>query len=194
MDTERRGAWFGPLGVALCGGLVLGGCLGGKGGGLLGGDPTDFANLDKDGDEAITTTEFAKWGKDQGVLDAFMGEAQGEIATTALAQGLYTIWDIEGSGITEGEWNEGLRMWFPDAETQDFASWDLSEDGTLDADELVAGFAHTGLLNTWDDDKNGKIDTNETYGRFYDVFDRDGDGMLTTDEWTGGLASWNWDF
>jgi len=193
MDTERRGWWIGPSGSAACG-LLLAGCLGPIGGGGLLGDASDFVNLDKDGDEAVTVNEFSKWGKDQGVLDAFMGDTKGEIASTALSQGLYDIWDIEGSGITEAEWSEGLRAWFPDGDTQEFTSWDLDQDGTLDRDELVAGFAHTDLLSGWDDDSDGALTMDETYRRFYDVFDGNSDGTLTSDEWTAGLASWNWGF
>lgn len=191
MDTERRGWWLGPSGVAVGGAWLLGGCMGA---GILGQNARDFVFVDKNGDEAITAGEFENWGKEQGVLDAFMGEEKGTLGETALSEGLYDIWDVEGSGLTEGEWNEGLRVWFPDEGTQDFTTWDVDEDETLDNDEFVAGMAHTELLESWDDDGDGNIGTAETYERFYDVFDTDSDDTLTSREWTAGLAGWNWNF
>ncbi|MDP2307499.1 MAG: hypothetical protein Q8P18_15840 [Pseudomonadota bacterium] len=191
MDTQRRGVGIGLLGVTL---VLIGGCLGPKGGGIFGGEPTDFAKLDTDSDASVTSGEFATWGEDQGVLDAYMGDIEGEISDSALALGLYDLWDIEGAGLSEAEWNEGLKIWFPDAAAQDFAAWDLNMDGTINRDELVAGIAHGGLVQGWDEDGNQKISTEEAYDRFYDVFDRDGDDALTAAEWRSGLATWNWDF
>lgn len=164
-------------GVAMAGCSPLEGLVGGE-------DPNAFASIDTNGDDGISAKEFQTWGEAEGLLSMLGGSDDG-IATLDLADGVYPLWDIEGSGITEAEFNQGLATWFPDADAGDFAEWDLDGDASLDRDELAAGFAHTGLSSAWDADGDGILSPREVDGELYDLFDTNGDARLDKREWSG---------
>ncbi len=157
------------------------------------GKVTDFANVDRDGDSSVARDEFAAWGDEQGLF-SMMGGTQGILDPLDLASGLYGLWDMEGSGITEAEWTQGIEAWFPDADAGMYTDWDLNADNLLDEDELRAGFAHTGIAESWDADKTGEITDKEFYEQVYGVFDTDGDDVISEREWNTGITDWGWSF
>ncbi|MDP2312062.1 MAG: hypothetical protein Q8P41_04095 [Pseudomonadota bacterium] len=154
--------------------------------------PTDFATLDKDSDAQVTRSEFAQWGAEQGVLDMFQGEREGIVDETSLASALYTLWNREGDGLTENEWNDGLKAWFPEASKQTFTDWDINQDLSIDEQELAAGFAHGNMLQDWDANGDDEVTTDEAVTGIYQVFDTNRDDSVSRTEWTDAIGRWSW--
>ncbi len=176
----------------LCTGMVAAGATlsACRGGGEP--DPREFAVLDTDGDQSVTREEFALWGRDHGLLETFVSPGEKTVGETALARGLFELWNVEGTGINENEWTEGARLWLPAADLGYFTNWDVNRNGVLDENEMVAGFSHSGGLRAFDEDGNGQIAPNELLAQFHRVFDENGDERVDSGEWASGLERWNW--
>lgn len=188
-NMDRRGTWiFGCLCTGLsAAGATLAGCRGDGGP-----DPREFTVLDVDGDASVSREEFARWGREHGVLDSFVSPGEKTVGETGLARGLFELWNVEGTGINEAEWTEGAGIWFPAADLGSFSSWDVDRNGILDENEMVAGFSHTNALRSFDEDGNGQIAPNELLSQFHRVFDENGDERVDSGEWASGLERWRW--
>jgi hypothetical protein len=181
------------LGAIALGAFGTGGCSGReRGGGLFGGaEEADYATVDLDQNGRVAPDELAGWAEEVGVVDSWDTDGQPGIGPLELARGFYALWDEDGGGLSEAEWSQGLHAWYPKAKDYGtFADWDLDGDGTIHEDELYAGLSHTKLLASWMGDR-GHVDPEDVYRHMFEVFDTNGDHVVTEQEWRGGLTRWN---
>ena len=76
------------------------------------------------------------------------------------------------------------------ASAQMFAQWDADGDGQLTEREFVRGAQDRGLLQDLDFDEDGVVDRTEFHQGVYQLWDRDGNGVLSVSEWDRGFDQW----
>lgn len=143
-----------------------------------------FAEWDGDGDAALDRGEFVSWWEEEGMPDAWDGDAADGISEEEFTSGLYDHWDRDDDDrITEREWEERVVVWFADTDYGIWSEWDLDGDSTLDLDEVREGLARESLYDTVDLDDDYVLSRQESTAWVFDTFDTNDDGQIDISEW-----------
>lgn len=149
------------------------------------GVPVDFAKADKNGDGAIDMLELSLAITEAHARRGMQGPNRGQNFKRMLK--LIERMDTNQDGrIDKAEWK---------GRPETFANLDANQDGAITKDELesvakrVAGWrsrSGEALFRRMDANEDGKIERDEwkLEPEFFDRFDRNGDGVITTDEVT----------
>ena len=73
---------------------------------------------------------------------------------------------------------------------QALGAWDANRDGAVERAELETGLGLKGVFETWDADEDDLIDSREFVVGLHELWDIDGDGDLSVDEWQGAADAW----
>lgn len=98
----------------------------------------------------------------------------------------------DDTGSTAGSWDSSDRA-IAETETitvfeasESFADFDIDENGTLDADEILATYQNN--FEEWDADGDG-LDSEEFYITTFANTDADDDDSISAEEWDAGFAA-----
>lgn len=98
----------------------------------------------------------------------------------------------DDTGSTAGSWDSSDRA-IAETETitvfeasESFADFDIDENGTLDADEILATYQNN--FEEWDADGDG-LDSEEFYNTTFANTDADDDDSISAEEWDAGFAA-----
>ena len=69
-------------------------------------------------------------------------------------------------------------------------AWDDNDDGLLDEAEFSQGLLDAGVFDEWDVDDDDLVGSDEFAEGVYGLWDTDGDGELTIDEWDNAVDRW----
>jgi len=143
---------------------------------------TSSTSVQKNADGSTTTTTttyYVDYDKNHnGILDS-----------NEFYHYAYTAWDANHDGyLSPDEWKMSTARWYGPASTtyKTYTYWDKNGDGRIDPTEFDTTVASTNLYQTWDTAGTGI--TNDTYAaQSFRLYDTNGDGVLSIDEWKGAL-------
>ena len=144
-----------------------------------------FSTLDASGDSYLDADEIAEWVDDEGIFTRWDADADSELDRDEIVGNAFELWDANGDGhLTQAEWKSGSDLWYPnELELSTFGDWDGDGDSELDVDEVREKFDLSALGEAWTADAYNA----ETFKKLYfELYDIDGDGKVTEDEWTAG--------
>lgn len=155
----------------------------------------DFGDLDADRDARLTNDEFNQWWRDRGLFGRWNTDASDGLTDAELSTGLFNTWDRNEAGITESEWNTGVRTWFPsDASYGAYGDWDANDNNLIEENEFREGLGRHNLFDTWDANRNDLWEEDEVFGGFFEIFDANDDRGIDENEWNTGYRDWDWGF
>lgn len=149
---------------------------------MFGGEPDVFEGVDLDRDGTVAHEEFGGWIEEEGILDAWDTDDEAGYSVGEVTSALVDLWDGGEAGLTMAELREGVAAWFPDIDLGLLGEWDLDDDDIIDDDEAETGIERAGLLTGWGDPGEG-YDEDTVVGHLYEIFDEDGDTLVTRQEW-----------
>jgi hypothetical protein len=148
-----------------------------------------FSQWDEDGDQHLDSLEFVMWVQDENVFGDWVGEEG--VDMEVFHDHLQTALDVNADGdIDERDWSIGIQRIFGDEDPGTWEEWDLDGDGTLDGAEFMQGAEHHGLHARVDQNGDQVITIRELQAFYFELFDRNGDGRIDSNEWNQGRATW----
>ncbi len=78
----------------------------------------------------------------------------------------------------------------PVATGGDFDTLDANGDSYLDTDEIAESADVRGVFDAWDADADSELDRDDIAGNAFRLWDRDGDGNVSEQEWRTGTDLW----
>lgn len=72
----------------------------------------------------------------------------------------------------------------------DFHTLDANGDSYLDIDEVAEWVDDAGVFGEWDIDADSELDTDEITGNAFELWDTDGNGTVSQEEWESGVELW----
>ena len=76
------------------------------------------------------------------------------------------------------------------ATADDFDTLDANGDSYLDRDEIAESADANGVFEVWDADADSELDRDEIAGNAFTLWDRDGDGRVSEEEWKASTDLW----
>lgn len=77
-----------------------------------------------------------------------------------------------------------------DVDATDFATLDANGDSYLDVDEVAEWADDAGVFSAWDVDADSELDPDEITGNAFELWDADGNGTVSQEEWETGVDLW----
>ncbi len=77
-----------------------------------------------------------------------------------------------------------------DVTVDEFSTLDASGDSYLDADEVAEWVDDKGVFRSWDEDADSELDRDEIAGNAFSLWDRDGNGRVSQQEWETATDLW----
>jgi hypothetical protein len=149
-----------------------------------GGSDEAWEKWDRDQDRRISAREG------RGLYEEFVAwdtDRDRSLAATEFHTGLYGSFDVDASGTVDPvEFRRFERWGFRDA--SDLAAWDRDGDGFIDRTEFDSHVAGVTIYDTWDRDRNQRLDTNELDAGYFALWDDDRDGYLDAGEYDAVIA------
>lgn len=71
-----------------------------------------------------------------------------------------------------------------------FGTLDTDGDSYLDGDEIAESADTDGVFDAWNADADSELDRDEIAGNAFRLWDRDGDGKISEEEWRAGTELW----
>lgn len=72
----------------------------------------------------------------------------------------------------------------------EFRTLDANGDSYLDVDEVAEWADDTGVFTVWDVDADSELDRDEITGNVFQLWDADGNGVVSETEWENGVDLW----
>lgn len=96
-------------------------------------------------------------------------------------------WDRNGDGfVTSDEWQTNAVRWYGPKNTQYYTiskSWDKDGDGRLDPSEFDTAVTTTKLYDVWDRNADKTLNSDEYNEATFHVYDLNDDGNISYKEW-----------
>ena len=89
-----------------------------------------------------------------------------------------------------GDGNDDAAVDDVGTEQEEFSTLDASGDSYLDADEVAEWVDDEGVFTKWDEDVDSELDRDDIAYNAFDLWDADGNGKLTEEEWKEGTDLW----
>ncbi len=144
---------------------------------------TKFSEWDMDEDDKIERYEFVstftqeyadEWGITEEVVDL---DEEAFYTTT------YAIADTDDDEtISEDEWDFAYRYYFGDYLMDDYAMYDTDGDSQFEYVEYYDALYDSDYFDTWDVDRDGKLDKHELAYAIFDNWDLNDNGVLDKSE------------
>lgn len=172
-----------------------------------------YEQIDADGDGAVTSVEFGLTtqagvadagvrengarGLDRrafreraaaaGIYESFDTDQDQRVSRDEFAANLYSTWDADADNqVTRSEF-ERSNGWFGDEEDL-FQDWDDDRSGSLSEGEFTTGVEQAGTFERYDANDSGWFEQTEFYEATHAGWDRDGDGVVGSDEWASSSS------
>ncbi len=104
---------------------------------------------------------------------------------------VYTRADTDRDGfLNDEEWKMNtsqLYRPYKGTDTNTYTYWDQDKNGKLDSNEMKTLVEKTDLYSKWDENRDGKVDTNEFAKGTFNAYDDNSDGVLSMTEWKSVL-------
>jgi Ca2+-binding EF-hand superfamily protein len=104
---------------------------------------------------------------------------------------IYTRADSDRDGfLNDEEWKMNtsqLYRPYKGTDTNTYTYWDQDKNGKLDSNEMKTLVEKTDLYSKWDENRDGKVDTTEFAKGTFNAYDYNGDGALNMTEWKSVL-------
>ncbi len=104
---------------------------------------------------------------------------------------IYTRADTDRDGfLNDEEWKMNtsqLYRPYKGTETNTYTYWDQDKNGKLDSNEMKTLVEKTDLYSKWDVNRDGKVSTDEFSQGTFNAYDDNGDGSLSLTEWKSVL-------
>jgi Ca2+-binding EF-hand superfamily protein len=104
---------------------------------------------------------------------------------------VYTRADSDRDGfLNDEEWKMNtsqLYRPYKGTDTNTYTYWDQDKNGKLDSNEVKTLVEKTDLYSKWDENKDGKVDTNEFAKGTFNAYDDNADGSISMTEWKSVL-------
>lgn len=148
-------------------------------------DRGQFSTRDRNGDSFLDLDEVAEWKDRDGVFTKWDADADSELDRDEIAGNAFSLWDADRNGkISEAEWKQGTDLWYPKGvDYRVYGDWDRDGDSELDVDEFKERFDLSALGESWNPRSIHKQTFKQAYFELYDTND---DGKVSTSEWTEG--------
>ncbi|MDP8976392.1 MAG: EF-hand domain-containing protein [Actinomycetota bacterium] len=148
-------------------------------------DTAQFSTLDRNGDSYLDVDEVAEWKDRDSVFAKWDADADSELDRDEIAGNAFSLWDADRNGkISQQEWKQGAELWYPrGVDYGVYGDWDRDGDSELDADEIKEKFDFSVLGESW----RARPISRETFKKaYFELYDSDDDGKVSTSEWTQG--------
>lgn len=148
-------------------------------------DTGRFSALDANGDSYLDVDEVAEWKDREGVFTRWDADKDSELDRDEIAGNAFSLWDADRNGkISETEWKQGTDLWYPTRVNPGvYGDWDGDGDSELDLDEFKERFDFSALGESWG---ARSIDKQTFKNAYFELYDTNDDGKVSTSEWTQG--------
>ena len=130
------------------------------------------ASIDDDGDGMIDRAEY-----DQGAAAWMNAKTRAGVQTPGQTPGQTTPGQTAPQATPAAPPGQAQKL------AAAFQAADKNRDQKLDASEAKMVFDQLKIVQTWDDDRDGKLSQVEVAPRIFAAWDQNGDGDVTDDEW-----------
>lgn len=154
-----------------------------------------FAAADGDRDGRLSPSELGASWRQRGVYTRWNSDNTAGLTNEELGRGAYRAWNQGGAGLSESEWNRGVRDWFGSAASfGTYGGWDTDKNGLLEDNEFAAGVERYGPFSAWDKDRDKLVSEDELDNGIFDFADGNDDGFVAENEWRGAGEGYDWGF
>jgi len=143
-----------------------------------------FSNLDRNGDGAVTRTEFVSRVRQAGQFDRIDRNGDGQVSSQELGNAFYRLWDSNRDGtLAMAEWDSGVDRFFGKGAVElQPTNWDRNGDDRISRREFRQAFAQSGIADQFQGGNGQGLNQRAFYGNMFDAVDTDDDGRLTRSE------------
>lgn len=144
----------------------------------------DFAEWDADEDGVINEAEYA-WGfENDEILEKWDANEDEALDEDEFGEMFYTIFDADKDDrLTVAEFDRGVDSFFGEqAVNLSVPRWDANGDDIISRDEFSQTAGDGELFLTFDDNRDGVLESDEMEDGLFDAADRDADDELDDDE------------
>lgn len=148
-------------------------------------DAGRFSALDANGDSYLDVDEVAEWKDREDVFTRWDADKDSELDRDEIAGNAFSLWDADRNGrISETEWKQGTDLWYATrVDHRVYGDWDRDGDSELDLDEFKERSDFSALGESWD----ARLMDKQTFkNAYFELYDTNDDGKVSTSEWTQG--------
>lgn len=151
---------------------------------------TVFAAYDANGDGAVDSDEFGTLLNQEGFFNRSDEDQNGSFSEEEVNGIALSVFDPDGNGIDQEEFNAGAEFFFGSQNEQAFSAYDANENGTIEEDEFRSTFSEElDLFGTFDTSGNGTVNATELAQGLFELIDDDGNGALSESEFNDGVGT-----